>query len=140
MTASGGTNVAFSNDANLTTRWEQLSLPAFLVADMGQIKTVGYAQIAWYRGSLGRIQNFQILISDDNVTFVSVYTGQGLGTDALQRYDFPDVTGRYVKLLITANSEGASASVYEFQVWGFDPISVVYPITTMYNVPIPGGD
>jgi hypothetical protein len=140
MTASGGTNVAFSNDANLTTRWEQLSLPAFLVADKGQIKTVGYAQIAWYRGSLGRIQNFQILISDDNVTFVSVYTGQGLGTDALQRYDFPDVTGRYVKLLITANSEGASASVYEFQVWGFDPISVVYPITTMYNVPITGGD
>lgn len=140
MTASGGTNVAFSNDANLTTRWEQLSLPAFLVADMGQIKTVGYVQIAWYRGSLGRIQTFQILVSDDNVTYVSVFTGQGLGTDVLQRYNFPDVTGRYVKLLITANSEGASASVYEFQVWGFDPITVVYPIDTLYSVPITGGD
>lgn len=140
MTASGGTNVSFSNDANLTTRWEQLSLPAYLVADMGQIKTVGYVQVAWYRGSLGRIQTFQILISDDNVTYVSVFTGQGLGTDVLQRYDFPDVTGRYVKLLITANSEGASASVYEFQVWGFDPITVVYPIDTLYSVPITGGD
>jgi len=140
MTASGGTNVAFSNDANLTTRWEQLSLPAFLVADLGQIKTIGYVQIAWYRASLGRIQNFQILVSDDNTTYVQVFTGSGLGTDALQRYDFPDVTGRYVKLNITANSEGASASVYEFQVWGFDPISVVYPIDTLYNVPITGGD
>ncbi len=140
MTASGGTNVAFSNDANLTTRWEQLSLPAYLVADMGQIKTVGYVQIAWYRGSLGRIQTFQILISDDNVTYVSVFSGQGLGTDVLQRYDFPDATGRYVKLLITANSEGASASVYEFQVWGFDPITVVYAIDTLYSVPITGGD
>jgi hypothetical protein len=140
MTASGGTNVAFSNDANLTTRWEQLSLPAYLVADLGQIKTIGYVQIAWYRASLGRIQTFQILVSDDNITYVQVFTGSGLGTDALQRYDFPDVTGRYVKLNITANSEGASASVYEFQVWGFDPISVVYPIDTLYNVPITGGD
>jgi hypothetical protein len=140
MTASGGTNVAYSNDANLATRWEQNSLPAYLVADLGQIKTVGYVQIAWYRGSLGRIQTFQILISDDNSTYVSVYTGSGLGTDVLQRYDFPDATGRYVKLLITADSEGATASVYEFQVWGFDPISVVYPIDTLYSVPITGGD
>lgn len=142
MTASGGTNIPYAYDNNLTTRWEQTtgSLPMWLTTDLGIIKTVAYVEIAWYRCSVGRIYDFEIYVSDDNTTWVKIFTGQGLGTDTLQRYIFPAATGRYCKLNIIGNSEDVSASVYEYNVWGYDPVTVTAPIITDYNVPVTGGD
>lgn len=143
MTASGGTAASLANDNNIsTTRWEQTTgtMPMFLLADCGQIVTLIYVEIAWYGAAAGRIYNFNIQVSDDNVTYATVYTGVGQGTDAIQRYEFPDLTGRYVKLNITGCSAGATASVWEFDVWGYLPITSVLPIVNDYNVPVTGGD
>jgi hypothetical protein len=76
--------------------------------------------IAWYRGDL-RQNNFAIYVWDSSIVkWVRVFSGISSGTTAsFERYDFADVNGRYVMVVVGSNTENSFASVSEIRILGY---------------------
>ena len=74
--------------------------------------------IAWYNGDK-RQNNFVISVSNDGTTFTDVFTGKSSGTtSSSEKYDFPDVTARYVKITVNGNTQNNWATITEIDVYG----------------------
>src|SRR5439155_674216 len=60
---------------------------------------IGSVNIAWYRGTEWA-SAFEIQVSLDGVTWTPVFSGRSSGqTLQPERYDFPTVTARYVRIV-----------------------------------------
>jgi hypothetical protein len=111
-------------DGDLTTRWSKLGLPAWIQLDMGTTKTLSYVKVAWYKGETGRIMGFNIQTSADATTWATAFTGESMGTTAaLEMYNFPDTSCRYVRINVTSNNQSTTlgnlyASITEVELWG----------------------
>src|ERR687891_2520007 len=92
-------------DNNANTRWSNLGLPSWIQYDLSTSQPICDVDIAWYRGNL-RVNTFMISSSDDGKTFQTIFTGKSTGktTDA-ERYDVTDVTAKYLRITVAANSE-----------------------------------
>ncbi len=117
-TASGndGNVPANAIDGSLATRWSNLGVGSWLRADMGQAKTLKAVDIAWYNGS-SRSSRFTLSTSMDGTTFTQVFSGASSGTtSSYERYTFPAVTARYVKVTVNGNTQNTWASISEMTV------------------------
>jgi uncharacterized protein YjdB len=86
-------------DTNLATRWSAYGDGQWIRYDLGAVRAVGPATIAWYRGTEWA-SAFEIQLSLDAVTWTPVFAGRSSGqTLQLERYDFPAVTARYVRIV-----------------------------------------
>src|SRR5438128_2717470 len=86
-------------DNNLATRWSAYGDGQWIRYDLGAFMAVNRVDIAWYRGNEWA-SGFEIQVSSDTVTWTKLFSGQSSGqTLQLERYDFPTVTGRYVRLV-----------------------------------------
>jgi hypothetical protein len=105
-------------DGNLATRWSQNEIGATLTADLGAIKNVCAASVAWYTGAT-RTSDFTISLSANGTTFDEVVARSSSGTtDALEDYSFPARDARFVRLTVFGNSLSDWASVSELAVSG----------------------
>src|SRR3989442_5513345 len=60
---------------------------------------IGSVAVAWHQGT-SWASVFEIQVSLDDTTWTPVFTGRSSGqTLQLERYDFPTVTGRYVRIV-----------------------------------------
>ncbi|MEO9363717.1 MAG: discoidin domain-containing protein [Nitrososphaera sp.] len=108
-------------DGKLGTRWSNLGKGSWISADLGGRVNVCYVDVAWYRGD-HRQNTFTISHSSDGKTFIQDYSAKSSGTSAgLQRYDFPDVSARYVRITVNGNTENDRASITEIRVYGYVP-------------------
>jgi len=105
-------------DKNLATRWSANGKGQWLTLDLGSTYTVGYVNVAVYRGNT-RSNRFDLQVSSDDSTWETVWSGQSSGTTtALETYDFPDVSARYVRYLGYGSTVNMWNSVTEIEVFG----------------------
>jgi len=113
-----GNRPANAIDNNLSTRWSRNGVGSWIRADLGVQKTVSNVDIAWHSGN-ERQNNFVISVSNDGTTFTNVFTGKSSGTTlSPEKYDFPDITARYVKITVNGNTQNNWASITEIDVYG----------------------
>src|SRR3989441_157210 len=121
-------------DNNLATRWSASGDGQWIRYDLGAVMAVGAVNIAWYRGTEWA-SAFDIEVSLDSVTWTSVFTGRSSGqTLQPERYDFPVVPGRYVRVVGHGQWSGTTLlslwnSITETAIYGsaaatINPVSV----------------
>jgi len=124
-------------DNSLATRWSGCGDGAWLKLDLGMIRSVGHAKIAWYSGN-ARSSAFDLQRSDDNTTWTNILTGvSSNGTSTLEEtFDFADVDARYIRYLGHGNSVNAWNSVTEISL--FSPSApTATPTPTSSPTPTP---
>src|SRR5438034_718523 len=119
-------------DNNLATRWSASGDGQWIRYDLGAVVAVGPVTIAWYQGTAWA-SAFEIQVSSDTVTWTSVFAGRSSGqTLQPERYDFPTVTGRYVRIVGHGQWSGATLlslwnSITETAIYG----SPAAPVTAV---------
>jgi poly(beta-D-mannuronate) lyase len=105
-------------DGNLSTRWSAEGDGQWIEFDLGSAQVLDALDIAFYQGTK-RTAYFDIEVSNDNVQWTRVLQATSSGkTDSKQRFDFADVTGRYVRIVGRGNSESQWNSLTEVDVLG----------------------
>ncbi len=95
-------------DNNLATRWSASGDGQWIRYDLGAVMAVGPVNVAWYRGTEWA-SAFDIEVSLDSVTWTRAFTGRSSGqTLQPERYDFPTVPGRYVRIVGHGQWSGAT--------------------------------
>jgi uncharacterized protein YjdB len=85
-------------DKSLASRWSAYGDGQWIRYDLGALTAVGHLDIAWYRGNEW-VSAFDIDVSPDAVTWTRAFAGKSGGqTLQPERYGFPMVTGRYVRI------------------------------------------
>src|SRR6266516_642689 len=86
-------------DNNLSTRWSANGDGQWIQYDLGTTMAVSSVTIAWYQGT-SWASAFEIKVSLDDTTWTPVFTGRSSGqTLQPERYDFPTLPGRYVRIV-----------------------------------------
>lgn len=109
-------NVAANvNDSRLDTRWACFGIGAHVTIDLGTVRSIDAAGVAWYRGNV-RVSRFALSTSSDGTTFSSAFTGSSSGTTTqYEQYAFPARNARYLRLTVNGNTENDWASVTELR-------------------------
>jgi hypothetical protein len=114
-TASGndGNVPANAVDGNLSSRWSSNGVGQWIRGDLGAVKALNALDIAWHSGTT-RSNRFVIATSTDGTTFTQVYSGASSGRSAsFERYTFPTVNARYVRVTVNGNTANTWASISE---------------------------
>ena len=132
LSYSSGNRPSYTTDGRTSTRWTSSFTPStgktgfgidstWIRWDLGSLKTVSYMNIAWYSGS-SRTTSFKLEISNDGTTWTELRArGNSTGTTAsLEKYDFTDATGRYVRLVSYGNNTSSpnSTNIIEIEIYG----------------------
>ena len=127
-------------DGNYSTKWAGTSLNE-IVWDLGEVKTLGFANISFLNGSK-RQQYFELQVSEDGNSWVNVFDGASGGKkETEEAFDLKNSNARYLKYINKGNSLGSAwvsiteCSIYhpnsdgsigtkEPEIYGADPITV----------------
>jgi F5/8 type C domain/Bacterial Ig domain len=132
-------------DGDFTTTWSSLGVGSFIQTDLGALKSVCGASIAWYNGE-SRQYVFEISVSKDGMNFDQVYEGISSGKSIRpQNYAFSEADARYVRITVFGNDKNNWAGITELSIKGFTPpsppnkppIADSKSVSTDMNVPIP---
>src|SRR2546425_358555 len=109
-------------DNNLATRWSASGDGQWIRYDLGAVMAVGAVNIAWYRGTEWA-SAFDIEVSLDSLTWTRVFTGRSSGqTLQPERYDFPTLPGRYVRIV----SHGQWSGTTQLSLWNSITETAIY--------------
>lgn len=129
---TSGNRPSYTIDAKTSTRWTSSFSPSagksgfgydstWIRWDLGELKTISYLNIAWYSGST-RTTSFKLEVSNDGTTFTELRAKQSSSgtTSSLDKYDFTDATGRYVRLVSYGNNSSSptSTNITEVEIYG----------------------
>src|SRR5881398_3240455 len=119
-------------DNNLATRWSASGDGQWIRYDLGAVMAVGPVTIAWHRGTEWA-SAFDIEVSLDSLTWTRAFTGRSSGqTLQPERYDFPTVPGRYVRIV----GHGQWSGTTQFSLWNSITETAIYgsaaaPVTAL---------
>jgi hypothetical protein len=106
-------------DGSLATRWSSSGDGQWIRYDLGAVKNVSVVKVAVYSGDT-RSGIFDLQTSNDGTNFTTVKSCTSSGTTlALETFEMPDTSARYVRLLGHGNTSNAWNSLTETEVWGF---------------------
>ena len=109
---------ANTRDGDLGTRWSAYGDGQSIQYQLESIITIDRLQMAFYLGDQ-RTQAFDVQVSTDGNSWSTVFSGRSSGTTtALQPFDLPDVSARYVRIVGHGNSQSAWNSITEVEIWG----------------------
>lgn len=121
-------------DGNLNTRWSACGIGETITYDLGSVKTVSHTNIAFYLAAT-QIAKFDIAVSTDNTNWTKVYSGQsGTVTLGLQKFDYEDISARYVRIVGNGNLTTDSTcwnSYTEVENYGLSTSSSPTPSSTV---------
>jgi len=110
-------------DQNVNTRWSNLGLGSWIQIDLGQENVICGVGINWHRGN-ERVNTFVISISKDGKTFTNVYSGKSDGTSLTeQKYDLQSKAGRFIRVMVSGNTQSNWISISEFKIYGYQALS-----------------
>lgn len=104
-------------DGNLSTRWSDNGLGAFVTVGLPELSPVNEVLITWYNGAQ-RSNNFTISGSSDNVQWTNLYSGSSTPSASQQSYTFPQTNVKYVKVTVNGNTQNDWASITALAVNG----------------------
>jgi hypothetical protein len=79
--------------------------------------------INWHRGN-ERVNSFVISISKDGKSFTNVYSGKSDGTSLTeQNYNLQSTAGRFIRVMVTGNTQSNWISISEFKIYGYKALS-----------------
>jgi hypothetical protein len=104
-------------DGNLSTRWSDNGLGAWVSLDLGSLVPVNEVLITWYNGDQ-RSNNFVLQGSTDNITWTNLYSGTSNPSATPQSYTFPQTNIKYVKVTVNGNTQNNWASITNIVVNG----------------------
>ena len=120
-------------DGNLATRWSANGDGQWIRYDLGSTMTIGSITIAWYQGTSWQ-SAFELQVSLDGATWSPVVTGRSSGrTLQPERYDFPAVPARYVR--IVGHGQWNSTTLLSW--WTSITEVAIYASTTGTGTPAP---
>lgn len=99
-------------DDRLDTRWSNYGRGSFIDYDLGSVRPISGAAIAWHLGDT-QINNFILYISLDGYTYTQVYSGRNSATRAAETYTFPTVNARRLRITVFGNNLNDWASIAE---------------------------
>jgi hypothetical protein len=117
--ADDGNVAANTLDNNLSTRWSAEGDGVWIQYDLGTTRTIGSVSIAWHKGDTRR-NVFDVQLSDDATSWNTVLnrTTTSGTTLQLQKYDFADISGRYLRIVGHGNTSNDWTSITETTVNG----------------------
>ena len=126
ITASGADNLhppSHAIDQNLNTRWSNLGLGSWIQIDLGRENVICGVGINWHRGN-ERVNTFAISISKDGKSFTNVYSGKSDGKSLTeQNYDFQSKEGRFIRVMVSGNTQSNWISISESKIYGYKALS-----------------
>ena len=122
-------------DGNLNTHWTPSSKSVWLEIDLGKEARVCFLDISWYNGE----KSIPFLISVSSVSgtdFKDIFTGKSIATTSeLERYDFQDVSARYVKISFPPNTKSVPG-ISEINLYTYTPTDTGSRLPEMPNLPL----
>ncbi|WP_395841841.1 heparin lyase I family protein [Archangium violaceum] len=113
-----GSVAANTLDDKLDTRWSGPGKGAWIDYDLGSVKSISGAAIAWHQGNT-RASNFTLSVSSDGVSYTQVYSGKSSGTTtAAETYAFTARSARRLRITVNGNTVNDWASIAEARVCG----------------------
>ncbi|MGX6607945.1 discoidin domain-containing protein [Micromonosporaceae bacterium Da 78-11] len=110
-----------TTDSNTATYWEGLGFPPSLTVDLGESASVVRVQLKLSGGWGGRVQNFQILGSNDGAAFTSIVPATDYTFDPSDDntvvVNFPAASYRYLQVVTSSNNGADSAQIAEFEAY-----------------------
>src|SRR5213596_1839882 len=120
-------------DNNLATRWSASGDGQWIRYDLGAVMAVGPVNIAWYRGTEWA-SAFDIEVSLDSLTWTRAFTGRSSGqTLQPERYDFPAVPGRYLRIV----GHGQWSGTTQLSLWNSITETAIYGSAAATIKPVP---
>ncbi len=114
-TSEGVNQPARAIDGDLGTRWSGQGFGAYLTLDLGSVRELCGARIAWHQGDK-RWNDFTLYVSDNPAftTYKKVWEGRSSGTTpGLSDHSFAPVSGRYLRISFWQNPVNDWASITE---------------------------
>ena len=103
-------------DMNPQSVWSTYGKGAWIEMDLGEVKNVCSVDIRWYKGDQ-RWNNFVISISADGSSYQNVFDSKSSGnTASFERYKFPDISARYIKITVNGNTQNNYATIADIMV------------------------
>jgi hypothetical protein len=125
VTASGDDGNVPENtlDNSLNTRWSNFGLGSAIEYTFSEPQLVCEVDISWFRGA-ERVNDFSILVSNDGTNYRNIFSGESSGsTNALESYNVPDTSAKFLRIVVTGNTENQWASINEVKINSGSPES-----------------
>jgi beta-glucosidase len=98
-------------DGRRDSRWSSdFSDPQWLEVDLGEPTLFDHASILWEEAFA---KAYQLQVSDDGKSWTTVYTNNS-GNGGREKFSFPPVTARWVRILGTKRATGFGYSIFDF--------------------------
>ena len=105
-------------DNNLSTRWSSSGVGEWITFELNDTYEVQSINISWYAGDR-RIWYFDVLYSEDNISWVNVYSGESSGTtNYSENYDLLNAGAKYVRILGKGNNNSNWNSITTVNIVG----------------------
>lgn len=117
---SGGDAAGNATDGDASTRWASArSDPQWIYVDLGRPYVVNAVTLRW---ETAYAKAYSIQVSDDATTWTTIY-GTSSGAGGVERLTGLSGTGRYVRMYGTQRGTQYGYSLWEFEVYGAEPIT-----------------
>jgi hypothetical protein len=122
-------------DGNMSTRWTSASKDAWLEIDLGRNLRVCFVDISWFNGE----KSIPFVISVSSVSgadYKVVFAGKTIATmSELERYDFQDVSARYLKISFPSNKK-SFPGITELSLYTYHPTNRSSRLPVLPNLPL----
>jgi hypothetical protein len=83
------------------------------------VKTPAWVRLAFLNGDT-RVYTFDVQLSSNGTSWTTVHSASSSGTTtALETYNFPNASARYVRIVGHGNSVNTWNSITETEIWGY---------------------
>lgn len=103
-------------DNDYGTRWSCEGAQKWIMLELAETTTVGYAGIAWYQGN-ERTEKFSLEVSSDGTNFVKVFDGSSEDTLNMAAYTLGNQPAKYVRIVCNGNTAGMWNSITEVKIY-----------------------
>lgn len=101
-------------DKNYATKWTHESPQSWLLFELAEVTTVGYAGVSWYQGKQ-RYADFEIQVSVDGENFETAFDGTAGYGETFLPYSLGNKQAKFIKFIGKGNDVNGINSVQEIR-------------------------